>query len=274
MYAAAPELAYRVFFLLAIAVGAAFAISRLRSDGVWPMDSSSVLAVALIAALAGAKLFSIFERGGFAGRDLWWELSHGFRYPGGILGLVAVSPVLVWLAPLGLSLPRLADFLAPSAAFAMATVRLGCLFAGCCHGTLATVPWAIEFPRGSLAWQAHSERGWLWMGSERSLAVHPLQIYFCAASLLIGLVLLRLLEGGARRNRAPVGGRSRLGDGGVFFSFLLMDGLSKLSLEQLRLEAQPALQLAAAVFAVVGGIGLAVVYARPLRGVSGRGVPI
>lgn len=235
-----PLAGYPSFLLLAIVAGAGCAAALLRRQGVAVGRIAVVLALAALAALTGAKVFSWVERGA-AGWPEGWELVQGYRYPGGILALVAVAPLLRRCLPERVTLLGLGDALAAATALAMAVVRVGCHVAGCCHGVVTEVPWAVRFAMSTPAWHAHVDRGWIGATAPHSLAVHPLQLYFALSSLALAVVLLR-------RRRRP---------GVTMCLFLCADGLLKLLLEQLRLEYRPPLVWAAAAFALAGGLGLA-----------------
>lgn len=233
---------YPIFLLLAVATGAACGAGRLYRRGTGGAQSVGLLTVGLLAALAGAKLFSVVERAGIVWSNPAWELVYGYRYPGGLLGIAAVAFACRRRLPLGVSLLQVADSLAPAIALSMSIVRAGCFLAGCCHGLPTSWFWAARFPVGSPAWHAHVDRGWITPAHQVSAAVHPLQLYFAMTSLALAVFLMR------RRS-----GR----DGEVFFLFLMIDGALKLGLEQIRLDYQPSLAWSAALFAATGACGLA-----------------
>ncbi len=235
---------YGLFLSLAVVIGAVFGAASLRPFGIGWRVCGTLLASGAGTAVIGAKAFSAFERGGLVWWDPWWELVHGYRYPGAILALVSVAPLLRRLLHGRLRLVQLADVLAPTVALSMSVVRVGCFAAGCCHGTPSALPWSVRFPPATPAFLSHVERGWIDASASSSVSVHPLQVYFCATSLALALLLIRF-----RRKQAR--------DGQTFFLFLLIDGILKLGFEQLRLDSQPPLALAAAVFATVGAVGVA-----------------
>lgn len=236
---------YATFVALAGVAGAACAAVLLYDLGLRPFRVAAVLLCGATAAVFGAKMFSWIERGGPAWWALSWEITGGFRYPGGILGLVAVAPIVARLLPPRVTVAHVADVLALSICLAMVIVRIGCFHAGCCHGVPADLSWSVRYDAGSLAWAAHVERDWIDASSAASLAVHPLQIYFASGSLALALFLLW----GKRRQSWP---------GQCFWAFLLLDGVIKCGLEQLRLEYRSSLVFAAGLFAMVGAIGLAI----------------
>jgi len=85
---------------------------------------------------------------------------------------------------------KMADVLAPSWFIGLGFGRLGCLLNGCCYGDRCTLPWASEFPLGSVPDVAMVLRGFLSADSPASIALHPTQIY----SALDGFVLALLLH--------------------------------------------------------------------------------
>jgi len=232
---------YPIFLLLAVAAGATCAGVRLCRRGIGGARTVVLLAASLLAALLGAKLFSVVERGGIVWSNATWELTYGYRYPGGLIGIAAAAIWLRGLLPPTVSLLRVADALVPAMALSMSIVRAGCFLAGCCHGLATESFWAVRFPAETPAWHAHVDRGWIAATQPFSAAVHPLQLYFGTTSLALAGFLMR---------RRP--GR----DGEVFFLFLLIDGALKLGLEQIRLDYRPSLVWSAALFAATGMFGL------------------
>jgi phosphatidylglycerol:prolipoprotein diacylglycerol transferase len=247
-----PELvpglsSYGSFLWLSVAAGSLitfFAARREKVNG-WRL----VLFQALLAlsAVGGAKIWSWLERGSLGPAE--FEVLHNYRYPGGLLGaavfLLAGHRLLRWSqAPLAL-----ADLVAPSIAFAMAMVRIGCFLAGCCFGRPAAVPWALSFPRYSPAWGSHLADGLIVESAPTSLPVHPLELYFGLWSLAVGLVLVR--------RRA-----SKRHDGEVALLFLLLHEGGKAALELLRGVPRPWVQLASAVAAVLAAAVLVAIRRR------------
>jgi prolipoprotein diacylglyceryltransferase len=133
----------------------------------------------------------------------------GLRYPGVGIAVVLTLPLAWRLLPDGVSLPRFGDLVAAPLAFGFAISKLGCFFHGCCHGSMSQVLWAVAFPYRSPAWFHHQEMGLITKVAERSLPVHPLQLYFAAWSACVGLMLLCV-----RHRRAY--------DGQVFSFFLAL----------------------------------------------------
>jgi prolipoprotein diacylglyceryltransferase len=154
-----------------------------------------VIALAACAAvvLAGSKMLYAVEGAWFPFDDYvpprLRSGLHGFRIPGGILALALAGPLVC--RALGLPWRQFGDRLIPLAATALVAIRLGCFLNGCCFGRLGDVPWAVSFPRGGWAHWYHASQGWIPVDAPASLPVHPLQLYFLlAAVVILGVVVL------------------------------------------------------------------------------------
>lgn len=85
---------------------------------------------------------------------------------------------------------KIADIGMPFVALAHAFGRFGCVAAGCCFGKPTELPWGISFPQGSMAQTQQQVEGLVGL-TERSLAVHPTQLY--EAGLEMGLFWLLIM---------------------------------------------------------------------------------
>lgn len=219
MFGQPADWEYPLAITAATAVGTAMFVRRLRNARV---PAGRVLLFILgitLGAIIGGRLHTLVE----SGTSWTWAalFESGYRHPGAIAGLILSVAILRPLLLPAVSLARLADALAPPAAFAMATMRLGCLAAGCCFGVVSDLPWAVHFPMGSLAANLHSTMGWLEPGATESLPVHPLPIYFAILAIGTGAFLLWL----ERRQRYV---------GEIALSFLAVHETGKFLLEFLR----------------------------------------
>jgi phosphatidylglycerol:prolipoprotein diacylglycerol transferase len=140
-------------------------------------------------ALVGAKLVSGWERGRFD--PLLFELGSGFRYPGGIIGLVLGVACARWTGLYSGPTARLADVLAAAIPAGMAVARLGCFATGCCFGTVSHLPWAVTYGPPAAAWGRHVRDEHLSAAVPLSLPVHPVQLYEAALCILLTAFLLR-----------------------------------------------------------------------------------
>lgn len=233
--------AFPLMRLVATALASILTVRALRRAGhPW---SRLVLAqsVLVAAGLSGAKLYSLVEWGqvGMLPAAAWNP--NGYRYPGGLLAVLLVVPLVMRLYGSGMTGWRFGDLLAPSIAVAMGIARLGCFLHGCCYGRVSWLPWAVRFPAHSQAWTEHVQAGMLSPSALASLPVHPLQLYFLTWSLLVAVWL-------QRRARRPHR------DGDILLAFLVAHEGGKALLEWFRAPAPlPHLVLISASLAVLGG---------------------
>ena len=177
-----------------------------------------------IGGFGGAKLYSLLYRwvsfGGTLG-DFSQEVQGGWRYPGALVGML----LAVWLGrrllPRGLSARAYLDAWAPAFAFGGGIGRVACLLHGCCYGAPTSLPWAIQYPYGSIPWHDHLSAGHISRVESLSAAVHPFPVYLLLMEWILAVYLLRL------RKRARF-------EGEVTLHFLAIHGLAKGWLELFR----------------------------------------
>ena len=117
----------------------------------------------------------------------YWEeqyvdqpLSHLLDFRGGGLvfhgGFIGAALAVILYTRLHGKQPlwKIADAFAPSIPLGHALGRLGCLMYGCCFGTVCDLPWAIQFPEHSPAFNLLGQAP---TDAAHSLYVHPTQIY-------------------------------------------------------------------------------------------------
>lgn len=184
-------------------VGTAAALLVLRHRGTLTWRAATVLPVAAIGCLYGAKLqyrlryFPLLDAISISPSEL---VSPGYHIPLGLVcGLLAgVVASLV----LRVSLLQVADALAMSGAVMMPIGRVGCLLSGCCTGTICPF-WmrgvCFSYPPGTESYQAQLAQGLISPSSALSLPAHPLPIYF--GLLGIGLAASYLVQ--LRRGTPP-----------------------------------------------------------------------
>ena len=130
----------------------------------------------------------VFE--GRSGRELLlapFELQEGgLVLLGGLLGGSAVF--LGYCAYRKLKPLLMADIAVPGFFAALAFGRLGCLMNGCCYGDRCELPWAIQFPLGSVPDMALVLRGFLSPESLWSMPLHPSQIYSSVNALILAFL--------------------------------------------------------------------------------------
>jgi phosphatidylglycerol---prolipoprotein diacylglyceryl transferase len=219
----------------------------------------ALVAATIASGLFGARAYALIEQGGRW--DLIGTVDGGFRLPGGVIGLlIGLGLWRTFFLP-GVRAGLIADLGAIASQFGLAVVRLGCLAAGCCFGTVSDLPWAIRFPLGTQAATVHLSLGLIGPGATASLAVHPLQIYFMLLHLAVGGLLLWF-----ERRKAY--------DGQLLLLGLLLGQGGKALLEGFRqpIPGVPVLHLrvASAVLAAAAAVALVAMSVRMRRRASGR----
>ena len=238
-----PVRGYGAMLLAAATAGTWLSIARGRRMG---FDADTILALGMevfLWGIVGARLFYVIEYHDqfFAAGRSWSEsLMAVLNVAAGglvVFGSLPTATLAAWrfASRRGLSLPRLADCIAPGLLVGLAIGRLGCFLNGCCYGGPCDLPWAVRFPPESPPWLDQAARGLLPAlapdGSRPwSLPVHPAQLYaaFDAAMLAV-LACLASATPLARR------------DGQVFALVLTLHPISRLLLEAIRVDEPPAL---------------------------------
>lgn len=161
--------------LWAAAVAGAVVMDRsYRRAGV-DADAVSMVAVAVVAGIIGAKLWHVLDSPAEF-REMGWAVlwdTAGFAWFGGLTFGIGALLVQGWRA--GLGGLRVLDLGAPAAAVGYGIGRIGCFLSGDgCYGIPTTLPWGMSFPHGL---EPTYQR------------VHPTPLYELAAGLVIGLWL-------------------------------------------------------------------------------------
>jgi phosphatidylglycerol:prolipoprotein diacylglycerol transferase len=213
-----PVYTYGVLLAAAYLLGLQFALMRARARGLDPNRVMDLGIWIIISALVGAKLlllvvdFNTFKNS--PGELLTLVRSGGVFY-GGLIAAVIVA--LWYLRRHKMPVWTVTDVFAPGIALGHVIGRLGCLFAGCCFGRPADVPWAITF---------HNEYAAQNVGTPLNVPLHPTQLYEAGAELLIlGILLFTEKKG------RPYPGRT-------FWSYMLFYGVSRFIIEFYRGDAR------------------------------------
>ena len=74
---------------------------------------------------------------------------------------------------------------------AFAIGRMGCLFNGCCFGSVTTLPWAINYPIGTPAHWLHLFSDFISNSHSSSLNIHPIQFYETIFHLFSAILIIR-----------------------------------------------------------------------------------
>jgi phosphatidylglycerol:prolipoprotein diacylglycerol transferase len=188
-----PVFGYGMMVLSGFLAALWFSFARAKAVGYSPeliMDSAFYV---LISGVAGGRLayliqyrHVVFPPGIGIGEAIFRavNLSEGGlvllgALVGGGLGVVG----FFWSRRL--SILEFADLLMPAVFIGVGFGRIGCLLNGCCFGDRCALPWAIQFPKGSVTWMILVERGFISPEALATLPLHPTQIY----SSLDGFIL-------------------------------------------------------------------------------------
>jgi len=175
----------------------------------------------IIYAMAGAKLFYAVTYWNSFGQNflertvyLFKTFQYGFVFYGGLI--FGAAAFYIKSRKTGLDFLKMADLCAPALALGHAFGRLGCFFAGCCHGRPTASVFGVKFldPRCEVS------------PTLLGVKVHPSQLYEAAGNLFIFFVLNSLL---AKKSTAG-GGR----DGAVLAAYAALYALLRFLVEFLR----------------------------------------
>lgn len=235
-----PVRGYGMMLLLAAAAGTWLSIVRGRRAG---YDADTLLALGLevfLWGIVGARVFHVVEyHEQFfpPGRSLLAGIPGVLNVAAGgltVFGSIPTASLAAWrfAARRGLSLPRLADCIAPGLLLGLAIGRIGCFLNGCCYGGPCDLPWAVRFPPDSPPWLDQAARGLIpgWAAADRpwSLPVHPAQLYATLDAAILSWLAVAFTPR-ARR------------DGAVFALVLTLHPISRFLLEMIRIDEAPAL---------------------------------
>lgn len=197
---------YPVLLLLGFFFGWLLARRRAPKFGLAGKHLDNIALLLPLTGLLGARVFArlFYEKVPFVEALQFWK-GDGLVFYGGFVFCFAA--LIIYSAVRRLNLVALSDCLAPSLALGLAFGRVGCFLAGCCWGDICvpvktadpvvqaqiqTVPggsvFAVTFPIKSAAAEQHVQLGLISSNANRSLPVHPVQLY--EAALAAGLCWL------------------------------------------------------------------------------------
>ncbi|MCP3925733.1 MAG: prolipoprotein diacylglyceryl transferase [Desulfobacterales bacterium] len=137
-----------------------------------------------------------------------WE--GGLVFYGGFIGAFIVC--LIYIYKYKFNTWKIADIAAPAVALGHSIARIGCLMAGCCHGKVCDLPWAITFKaQGSIA--------------PLNMPLHPTQIYSSISNFCIFLFLMYIRK-------------KKIFDGQVFWIYVLIYAITRSIVELFRGDHQ------------------------------------
>jgi phosphatidylglycerol:prolipoprotein diacylglycerol transferase len=203
---------YGVMVAIGFLLGIGLALRQARKEGIPSEKISDLSFYLLLAAIIGSRIFYILLNPGpyiknpVAILKIW---EGGLVFYGGLI--FAVITGVIYIKRHNLFLWQIADIFAPSIAVGHAIGRLGCFFAGCCHGRPADLPWAVTFT------DPHSL-------APLGMALHPTQLYEAGGEFINFLILLLL------RKRQTFRGE-------VFWSYVILYSILRFFVEFFRGDA-------------------------------------
>lgn len=150
-----------------------------KKQGLNPNDFISIGFVALVSGLVGCRLAFVFSQLDYY-MQFPWQIFEVWRggmifYGGFFLGVAAI---FIYMKIKRLPLDKSLDIFSIGLCIGQAFGRIGCLGAGCCHGSQCELPWSVHLD---------SE---LVDPALRGLPLHPVQIYESIGLFVLLLFLL------------------------------------------------------------------------------------
>jgi len=204
-----------------------------------PDFASNVVFWAAIGGIVGAKILYLVENLAYVIDDPIGMIfsGAGLVFHGGLIG--GSLAVIALIKYHHLPLRTYGDRIGPVLLIGQGIGRIGCFFAGCCHGKMCDLPWAMTFPHAS---------------PSAPYPVHPTQLYETLINFVLFFLLVKVI-------------RPRLKIRGVTLAiYLILAGCERFLLEFLRVNPKVALGLSSAQYTslvMIGlGIGLMVLFFR------------
>jgi phosphatidylglycerol:prolipoprotein diacylglycerol transferase len=168
---------YQAIIALAIATGIILSRLTQRSASLTASQRLGIGVGAFVGAMLGAKLpFALADWNQLLSGGAWF--SDGKTILTGLVGGYVGVVVAKWSLDIHV---HTGDSFAMPVAASVAVGRLGCFVAGCCYGSVTTLPWGVVFPQHG------------------SLPRHPTQLYEAAFHGLAALALGWLQSAGLFR---------------------------------------------------------------------------
>ncbi len=166
---------------VAIALGLALLMWFISKDSIAKRYLSihqlhTILLLGIISGIVGGR--SLYVINNWYELTSWYDImavwSGGLSILGTVVGVLASTFGYLWLhkIPILSTIDRFVIYVP----LAQAMGRLGCFVAGCCHGTVTSMPWAVTYTSADSF-------------APRYLSLHPAQLYSAALLLIIFFIL-------------------------------------------------------------------------------------
>lgn len=192
-----PYNTWGLMIMLAFLAAALVAGRRVARVGIDPDIMSGMVGLSAASGLAGARLLHFLmseDRHDFFDNPLiYFNLARGgFAFYGGLI--VAGVLGVLYARSRGADAWKFADAVGPTVMVGLAVGRLGCFFAGCCHGAAFTLPHDAHalLPADFSGGQVYGMAEFPWLGmvmtqgvGVRGVPVYPTQLWEAAAAMVI-----------------------------------------------------------------------------------------
>lgn len=190
-----------------------------------PNLASDIVFWAAIGGIVGSKIFYLLENIPDLLADPKGMIfsGSGLVFHGGLIG--GAITVIAVLHRSHKSIGVYADIIGPLLLIGQGFGRIGCFFAGCCHGQACDLPWAMTFPYAS---------------PPANYPVHPTQLYEAFLNFAFYFVLVKVI----RPKTTKVGSTIAI--------YLMFAGLERFLIEFIRVNPRGWLNLSSAQFTSIG----------------------
>lgn len=222
-----PLTIYTYGFMMATAFLVCYFILKheITRRGDHPDIASNIIFWGAIGGILGAKIFYLIEYFQDVLMDPMGMIfsGAGLVFHGGLVGGTAAVVIVILKSkkPLG----EYADIIAPILLIGQGIGRIGCFFAGCCHGKACNLPWGVTFPHAS---------------PPANYPVHPTQLYETLINITLFFILVKLIRPRTKRV------------GTTFALYFIFAGAERFFLEFIRVNPKVALGLSSAQFTSIG----------------------
>lgn len=186
-----PIYSYGALVALGFFVSFLLILKRAREMKISTDFISDLFLVILVSSILGARLlYVLVNLSYFMQSPLEIIMIHhgGLILYGGVVAAVIAS--YFFITKKGYPFYAIADLFFPYLALGQAFGRIGCYLNGCCFGKTADTCVAVVYPRNSLPFNDHLDKGLVGFDARYSQPVHPVQLYAALLDLALFMVLL------------------------------------------------------------------------------------
>jgi phosphatidylglycerol:prolipoprotein diacylglycerol transferase len=197
---------YGVMMVVAFATAYALVNGRIRRFGMSADQLIPLFIASAVGGILGSRVLFFIGVDGLVQTllhpgKIFSFASGGLAVYGGVLG--GALAVLSWIWAMKLPAWKLADVIGPSVVVAMGIGRIGCFFAGCCHGAVVDMgpgAWSMPLLHGAV-WVSQSFPFFALEYHDHDAVtrifdqpLYPTQVWSAASSLIIGFGSIFLLN--------------------------------------------------------------------------------